>query len=363
VTPTQPRLTLPRRPLGATGLEVSVLGFGAAPLGNLYRRLDEATAFAAVVEACDQGINLFDMAPHYGNGLAELRAGAALRQVLQDRPRDGIVVSTKVGRWLDPLRSRPAQVEAPDLPGRTSPGFAAALAHRAVLDYSYDGTLRCLEQSLLRTGLERFDIALIHDVDIWTHGSAAVEARFREAMEGAYRALSRLRDEGVVRAIGAGLNEPGMCERFVHAGDFDLMLLAGRYTLLEQPALDSFLPLAQQRKIALLLGGVFNSGILATGAVPGARYNYRPAAPEVMQRVSRIEGVCASHGVRLPDAALQFALAHPAVSSLVLGAETPDEIRRNLRSLAAPIPDPLWRDLKAEGLLPEAAPTPDPPAP
>jgi D-threo-aldose 1-dehydrogenase len=298
------------------------------------------------------------MAPHYGNGLAELRAGAALRQVLQRRSRDSIVISTKVGRWFDPMASSAVAAAGTGEPALPSPGFAGPLPHRAVLDYSYDGTLRSIEQSLLRTGLDRFDIVLIHDVDVWTHGAAAIDAHFKEAMEGAYRALSRLRDEGVVRAIGVGVNEPEMCERFANAGDFDTMLLAGRYSLLEQPALATFLPLAQKKNISVLLGGVFNSGILATGSVAGARYNYQIAPPAVMAHVVRIEVVCASHGVRLADVALQFALAHPAVTSLVLGAVTPDEVRRNLASLTAPIPGALWRDLRAAGLLPDAAPTP-----
>ena len=355
---------LPRRPLGRTGLDVTVLGFGAAPLGNLFSHLDEATSVAAVVAAFDGGINLLDMAPHYGNGLAELRAGEALRQVLQHRSRDSIVVSTKVGRWFDPMPTGRAAALAPDVGHAevASPGFVGALPHRAVLDYSYDGTLRSIEQSLLRTGLNRLDIVLIHDVDVWTHGPDAIEARFSEAMNGAYRALSRLRDEGVVRAIGVGLNESEMCERFAHAGDFDTMLLAGRYSLLEQPALGSFLPLALQKNIAVMLGGVFNSGILATGAVAGARYDYQPAPAAVMARVAAIDAVCALHSVRLADAALQFALGHPAVTTLVLGAVTPNEVRRNIASLAAPIPPQLWRDLRTEGLLPAAAPTPEGPA-
>jgi D-threo-aldose 1-dehydrogenase len=263
-----------------------------------------------------------------------------------------------VGRWFDPLGPSSAASCDADDPALDSPGFAGPLPHRAVLDYSYDGTLRSIEQSLLRTGLDRLDIVLIHDVDVWTHGAAAIEARFREAMEGAYRALSRLRDEGVVRAIGVGVNEHRMCERFVYAGDFDAMLLAGRYSLLEQPALERFFPLALQRGIAVFLGGVFNSGILATGARPGARYNYQPAPPDVLERVARIEAVCASHGVRLADAALQFALAHPVVTSLVLGAVTPQEVQRNLASLAAEIPIALWGELRDGGLLSEAAPTP-----
>jgi D-threo-aldose 1-dehydrogenase len=339
------------RPLGRTGIPVSILGFGSAPLGDLYARLDEEAAIATVAAAQAGGITLFDTSPHYGNGLAELRCGAALRRV----PREGFVLSTKVGRWMDP---RSAGGSATGGAGVAAPGFAGGVPHRAVLDYSYDGTLRAFEQSLLRLGLDRIDLLLIHDVDVWTHGPEAIEARFREAMEGAYRALDRLRAEGAVRAVGVGLNEAPMCVRFARAGDFDCMLLAGRYSLLEQPALEEFLPLAQARGIGVMLGGVFNSGILATGPVPGARYDYKPAPPDILAQVGRIEAVCRAHGVALPDAALHFALAHPAVASVVLGAVSPAEVARNLAALRASIPAPLWRDLKAEGLLDPAAPTP-----
>ena len=338
------------RALGRTKIPVSILGFGSAPLGDLYARLDEETAFATVAAALAGGVTLFDTSPHYGNGLAELRCGAALRRA----PREKFVLSTKVGRWMDP---RAAGGSATGV-GVAAPGFAGGVPHRAVLDYSYDGTLRSFEQSLLRLGLDRIDVLLIHDVDVWTHGPEAIEARFREAMEGAYRALDRLRAEGAVRAIGVGLNEAEMCVRFAQAGDFDCMLLAGRYSLLEQPALSAFLPLAEARGIGVMLGGVFNSGILATGPVPGARYNYKPAPPAVLERVGRIEAVCRAHGVALPEAALHFALAHPAVASVILGAVTPTEVARNLAALDARIPSGLWRDLKAEGLLDPAAPTP-----
>ena len=345
---------LPRRCVGTTGIEVIVLCFGAAPLGNLFDHLDEATSVATVLGASACGINLLDMAPLYGHGLAELRVGAALRQALQERSRASLVVPIKVGRWFDPVtRQRETPTGDAD-----SPGYVGALGHRPVFDYSYEGTLRSIEQSLRRTGLDHFDIALIHDVDVWTHGADAIEARFGEAMNGAYRALYCLRDEGVVRAIGVGVNESEICERFALAGNFDAMLLAGQSSLLEQPALVSFLPLGQRRGIAVLLGGVFNSGILATGAVPGARYNYREAPPDTMARVRAIEAVCTSHDVGLADASLQFALSHPPATSVVLGAVTPVQVQRNLGSLSAPIPAALWLDLRAVGLLPADAPTP-----
>src|SRR5215471_17412459 len=265
-----PVSSLPRRKLGRTGLDVSILGFGTAPLGDLFVRIPDDVAIATVERAFALGINLLDSSPLYGRGLAEHRCGTALRRVR----RSDIVVCTKVGRWMDPLHS----------PSDDS-GFVGGQPHRAVVDYSYDGTMRSVEQSLLRLGLDRLDLLLIHDVDIWTHGADAIEDRFREAMAGAYKALDRLRGEGVVAGIGVGVNEAEMCVRFAQAGSFDVMLLAGRYSLLEQPALTEFLPLAQQQGIGVLLGGVFNSGILATGAVRGAKYNYREAPAEVLAKV------------------------------------------------------------------------------
>jgi D-threo-aldose 1-dehydrogenase len=298
-----------------------------------------------VERALALGINLVDTSPLYGRGLAEHRCGTAIRRV----PRDQVVLCTKVGRWMDPFHA----------PGDGS-RYAGGQPHRAVVDYSYDGTLRSVEQSLLRLGTDRLDLLLIHDVDVWTHGKDAIEDRFSEAMNGAYVALDRLRGEGVVAGIGIGVNEAEMCVRFAQAGSFDTMLLAGRYSLLEQPALTQFLPLAQAQGIAVLLGGVFNSGILATGAVAGAKYNYHDAPPEILTKVARIERVCAAHGVALPTAALHFALGHPAVASLVLGAQTPQEVEANVAALSSVVPAALWTDLKAEHLLDAEAPVPGP---
>jgi D-threo-aldose 1-dehydrogenase len=339
-----PVSTLPRRWLGRTGLDVSVLGFGTAPLGDLFVRIPDAVAIATVERAFALGINLLDSSPLYGRGLAEHRCGTALRRV----NRQDIVLCTKVGRWMDPFH-------APD----DVAGFVGGQPHRAVFDYSYDGTMRSVEQSLLRLGTDRLDLLLIHDVDVWTHGRDAIEQRFRQAMEGAYVALDRLRGEGVVKGIGIGVNEADMCARFAKAGTFDTMLLAGRYSLLEQPALAEFLPLALEQGIGVMLGGVFNSGILATGAVSGAKYNYRDAPPEMLDRVSRIGRVCAAHNTPLPTAALHFALGHRAVASLVLGGVTPQEVERNVAALSSDVPAALWSDLKAARLLDEAAPVPE----
>jgi D-threo-aldose 1-dehydrogenase len=336
---------LPTRPLGTTGVPVTILGFGGAPLGDLFERLDEGTAVATVAAAHRAGMTLFDTSPHYGNGLSELRFGAALRRFR----RDSYVLSTKVGRRMNPR-----------MPGGSvgGPGFAGGVPHASVVDYSYDGTLRSFEQSLLRLGLDRIDILLLHDVDVWTHGPEMADQRFREAMEGAYRAVHELRGEGVIKAVGLGLNEADTAVRFLHAGDFDCVLLAGRYSLLHQDALDEFLPLAEQKGISVILGGVFNSGILATGAQPGAHFNYRPAPPEILDKVARIERVCESHGVPIAVAALQFSLGAPAVASVILGGVTPAEVERNMKAIRTPVPAALWSDLKAEGLLPDAVPVP-----
>lgn len=334
---------IPRRPLGESGLEVTALGFGGAPLGDLYAPLDDATAIATVEAALDAGIALLDTSPLYGRGLSEHRIGTALRR----RPRSSFVLSTKVGRVYSPAPSGVRHAE----------GYAGGLPHEGRCDYSYDGTMRSLEQSMLRLGVASVDVALIHDVDPWTHGESAGE-RQREALAGAYRALADLRAQRVVRAIGIGVNDADVCERFVREADLDCVLLAGRYSLLEQPALDRFLPLACERRVGVMLGGVFNSGILATGAVAGARYNYRAAPPEILARVSAVERVCGAHGVSLAHAALAFVLGHPAVSSVVLGAVSPDEVRRNADAFRRPVPATLWRDLKAERLLREDAPVP-----
>lgn len=299
---------------------------------------------ATVVAALEAGISLIDVSPLYGHGLAEHRIGAALRQFSGPRP----VLSTKIGRIMDPFAGR-----------GTGSGYLGGLPHGARFDYSADGVKRSLEQSLLRLGTDRIDIALIHDVDVWTHGREAIDACLREALTGAYPALAKLRDEGVVSAIGIGVNEAEICSLFARETDMDAMLLAGRYSLLEQPALEEFLPLAQQKGIGVMLGGVFNSGILATGPVPGAKYNYQPAPEPVLARVRAIEAVCAAHAVPLRVASLAFALAHPAVTSVVLGGVTPREVAENIAAVSVPVPLGLWRDLKAKGLLNADAPTPD----
>jgi D-threo-aldose 1-dehydrogenase len=323
------------------------LGMGTAPLGNMGRVLDEATAQAALQAAWDVGCRYIDTAPFYGLGLSETR----INHFLRSRPRDDYILSTKVGRRLAvcPPEERSASNQFLDVPSR-----------RVVFDYSYDGVMRSMEDSFERLGVDRIDILFCHDVDVFTHGSKeASDARIREFMEGGYHALHKLREQGAVAAIGAGVNNWEVCETLARAGDFDLFLLAGRYTLLEQDALVTFLPLCVERGIGIVLGGPYNSGILARGPVPGATYNYTPAPQDILDRVARIEQVCAGHGVRLIEAALRFPLAHPAVVSVIPGGQTAGEVESNAEVLRAKIPPALWADLKSQGLLRADAPVPN----
>jgi D-threo-aldose 1-dehydrogenase len=335
---------IPMRKLGRTGLEVSALGFGSAPLGDIYEVLDDRVAIETVGAAAEAGITLFDTAPLYGQGSAEHRIGTALRR----RQKGSYVVSTKVGRVLSP---------APKGRVKTS-RFVGGLEFDVTNDYSYDAAMRSHEHSLMRLGLPAVDVLLIHDADAWTHGPEEGPNRFREAMSGAYRALEKLRSEGVIKGIGLGLNDPAYMARYLREGDFDCILMAGRYSLLEQPALAEVLPLAIEKNVGVMLGGVFNSGILATGPIAGARYNYTPAPPEIISRVTAIERICMSHGVPLSTAAMQFPLGHPAVSSLALGAVSPGEVRQNVSAMKTKVPPAMWRDLVAERLLDPGAPTP-----
>jgi D-threo-aldose 1-dehydrogenase len=315
---------------------LSRLSLGCAPLGNLYRPTSDADARGAVEAAWDAGVRYFDTAPHYGLGLSERRLGAALR----DRPRDAFTVSTKVGRRLEPV----ADGERPD-----DEGYAVAPTHRRVWDFTRDGVLRSLESSLERLGLDRVDVLFAHDPD----------DHYTEVLDGAYPALEELRAQGVVRSIGAGMNQAGMLADFVRHTDMDLLMLAGRYTLLEQGALDDLLPLCERRGVRIVAAGVFNSGLLARDVPPDdAHYDYAAAPGELVARARRIAAVCGRHGVTLPAAALAFPLAHPAVASVCVGARSATQVERNAALFAARIPAGLWAELRAEGLLREDAPAP-----
>lgn len=328
------------------GLTFTELGFGTAPLGNLYRAIGDDDAHAVLCEAWEAGCRYFDTAPLYGLGLAETR----LNRFLRARKRDDYLLSTKIGRIL--------KVCAPE--ERTGIGkFFDTPCRREHYDYSYDGVMRSLEASLERLGVDRVDILYAHDLCIFTHGSKAEsDRRIEELMTSGYAAMVSLRDQGVVKAIGAGVNEWEVCQTLAERGDFDLFLPAGRYTLLEQEALESFLPLCAERGIGIVLGGPYNSGILASGPKPGAFYNYSEAPPAVIENVRQIEEVCTAHDVPLSAAALQFPLLHASVVSVIPGGQSVDEVRNNRANLEVEIPAALWADLKARKLLRADAPTP-----
>lgn len=328
--------------LGNGGITFTELGFGTAPLGNLYRAISDAEADAILEAAWEGGVRYFDTAPLYGLGLSETR----LNRFLRDKPRDGYVLSSKVGRLLRVAPEHEGQGKWFDVPSRVG-----------VYDYTHDGVMRSVEFSLERLGVARIDILYVHDLDVWTHGSAEVlEGYMRTFLESGHRALVALRDQGVIGAFGAGINEEGPAEHIARHGDPDLFLLASRYTLLQQPALESFLPYCESRGIGVVIGAPYNSGILATGARPGAKFSYEDAPEEVLERVRRIEAVCARHGVRLVDAAFRFPLRHPAVVSVIPGGQGVAEMVSNLAAERAEVPDALWADLKAEGLLRTDAP-------
>jgi len=314
--------------VGGSPVFVTELAFGGAAIGNLFTPVTEAAARAAVDAAWEGGIRTFDTAPHYGLGLSERRLGSALRH----RPRDEYVISTKVGRLL-----RPADPpHGDDTYGHDTEGFAVPADHLRVFDYSADGVRRSLESSLLRLGLDRVDIALIHDPD--AHGS--------QALSETYPALEKLRAEGCVRAIGVGMNQAAMLTRFVTDTDIDVVLVAGRYTLLDRSAADALLPAALERGVSVIAGGVFNSGLLAAPAA-GSTYEYQAAPDSLISRARRLEAVCARFGVPLRAAAARFPLAHAAVTSVLIGARSAAEITDAIRLRELGIPAELWDALAA----------------
>ncbi|MGP4087764.1 aldo/keto reductase [Streptomyces sp. KR55] len=320
--------------LGGSAVPVSELAFGAGGIGNLYTEVGEQQAYEAVDAAWQRGIRYFDTAPHYGLGLSERRLGAALRE----RPRAQYTISTKVGRRLEP-----SDGTGDDLGN----GFAVPATHRRVWDFSEDGVRRTLEASLERLGLDRVDVVYLHDPD--DHAEWA----FREG----YPALEKLRSEGVVGAIGAGMNQAEMLTRFVHDTDVDVVLCAGRYTLLDQGALTELLPAAQARGTSVVIGGAFNSGLLADPK-PGATYNYATASPELLHRALRLKSVADRHGTTLRAAALALCAAHPAVASVLVGARSAHEVVDCAQQFGASVPTAFWQELRDTGLLPPDAPVP-----
>ncbi len=330
--------------LGNGGLSFTEIGMGTAPLGNLYRAISDDEAQAVLDRAWDAGVRYYDTAPLYGYGLSETR----LNRFLRGKPRDDYVLSTKVGRLLHACA--PADRDGVgkwfEVPNR-----------REEYDYSYDGVLRSVDFSLERLGADRIDILFVHDIDVPNQGSRAnVNAKVDQLMAGGYHALEKMRGEGVIRAFGAGVNEWQVCQTLTERGDFDIFLLAGRYTLLEQEALESFLPMAEARDIGIVTGGPYNSGILATGPVEGAYYNYQPAARDVLDKVAKIQAVCEAHGVRLIDAAFQFPLMHPATLSVIPGGQGVAEMDSNLVASRTAIPSDVWAELKEKRLMRPDAP-------
>lgn len=315
-----------RRALGGSGVPVTRLALGCAPLGGLYAAVSDADAHATVDAAWERGVRTFDTAPHYGAGVSERRVGAALRA----RPREELVVCTKVGRLLAPAHgSRPA----PSM-------FAGEPAVERVFDFSRDGVLRSLEASLERLGLDRVDVVHVHDPD----------DHLEQAIAEAVPALAELRDQGAIGAVGAGMNDAAPLARIVAESDVDCVLVAGRWTLLDQSAADALLPACERRGVAVLAAGVFNSGILADPR-PGATYDYAPAPTAVVERARAVAAVCARHGVSPADAAMAFALRHPAVAAIVVGARSAAEVAEDADGLARPVPAALWEELSARGLV------------
>jgi D-threo-aldose 1-dehydrogenase len=334
------------RKLGNTGVVLTHLGFGTAPLGELFFKVDELTAAATLQAAWDAGIRYYDTAPYYGRGLSEIRVG----RFLDSKPRSEFVLSTKTGRWFFP----PADPDA-----FQTGVWAGGLRFDHVHDYSYDGLMRSYEQSHMRLGMNRIDLLIIHDLDFWFHATEQkVTAYLNQLFTSGWRALEELRKHKLIRGIGAGINEVGMMPRFLDMVGLDFFLVALRYTLMEQEVLEVEFPYCERMSVGVVVGGVYNSGITASGPVPGAKYNYTDATPEVLGKVERMQAICRKHDTPLAAAALQFPLAHPIVASVIPGAIGPKQVQQNVESFKRPISSELWSDLKREGLVSENAPTP-----
>ena len=338
--------TIPTRQVGKSGVHVTRFGLGTAPLGDLFEALSEEQAQQTLRAAWDVGVRYFDTAPFYGYGKSEHRVGHFLRQ----QPRDEFVLSTKVGRVFK---------AAPDSARREPGMFAAGLPFEFEVDFSYDGIMRSFEDSLQRLSLPSADLLVIHDLDFFFHeNETRVRAHLNQLYTSGWRALDELRRHGVVKGVGAGINEYGMIPRFLEMMDLDFFLVAHGYNLLDQRMLESEFSQCEERGIGVIIGAVFASGILATGAVPGARYFYVPATEEILERTRKIEAICAEFDVPLPAAALQFLLANPLISAIIPGALEPGHVKSNFALLEHPIPAALWERLREAGLLRADAPTP-----
>jgi D-threo-aldose 1-dehydrogenase len=335
-----------RRTLGSTGIEVTQLGLGGASIGELFVRVPELDAFQTVRAAWDAGVRYFDTAPWYGRGLSELRMGAGLR----GEDREAYTLSSKIGRWLRAPRNPATFTTAP---------WAGGSPNEVVFDYSYDGIMRGFEQSQQRLGITRLDVAWVHDLDHLYHGTGEkLDFHFGQLAASGWRAVDELKAAGLIRAVGAGINDRGLMTRFLDLVPVDAFLVAMPYTLLDQGVLDDEFPACEARGIGFVIGSPFASGILAKGDTPDAKYAYAPASDEVRARVRGISAVCERHGAPLAAAALQFPLGHRAVASVIPGASSPAQAERNVAAFTHPIPVELWAELKHEGLLREDAPVP-----
>ena len=329
------------RTLARGGVPFSSIGFGAAPIGNLFSAVEDEVAQAALLSAWQGGVSYFDTAPYYGYGLSERRVGRFLSQLRAP----ALTISTKVGRLIGP-----GPAGAP-----VTGEYAASGA--AVFDYSRDGIRRSFESSLERLGRERVDILLLHDVGAATHGARHAEM-FKMALDQALPAMAQLKADGACRAIGIGVNEETVCLEVMRHFDLDCILLAGRYSLLDHASLHGVMAEAQRRGVGLIIGGPYNSGLLAGKSAPGATYDYRPADAEVLRRARRLYALCAELGVDVGAAALQFPLAHPAVVTVVVGLRSAAEVRQALERIATPIASSVWQALRAAGFILAEAPTP-----
>ncbi len=337
--------------IGKTALKVTQFGIGGTGFGNIYKAMGDQDALDTLDAGWDAGVRYFDTAPLYGSGLSEIRVGKGLARY----PRNEFVISTKVGWRLEPIEPGADQSGAVSV-------FDNALPYRGVMDYSLDAAKRSLEESLQRLDTDHVEIVLMHDPDESVSTQPNFEpyavSHFKAAMDNVYPWLDDLRRQGVVKAIGLGMNQWQMLYDFANAGDFDCFLLAGRYTLLEQESLQKFLPLCAQKQISIIVGGPYNSGILASGAVPGAYYNYAPAPHAITERVQQIEKVCAQYNVPLQSAALQFPFGHPTVAAIIPGARSAAELMQNIAYFKQTIPADFWAELKQLKLIDAAAPTP-----
>ena len=327
-----------KRKLGKTDIELSAIGFGGAPIGDLFENLQDENCYKVLENCFESNINHFDTSPYYGNGLSEQRLGCFLKKI----PKNKYYLSTKVGRYLT--------VEKEENIDRGK--WVGGLNFVPNIDYSYDGVMKSFEQSLHRLATSKIDICLIHDVDRYTHGDQ-VDHYFKIAMSGAYKALTQLKEEKIIKAIGIGVNDADMCKRFAEAGDFDCMLLAGRYTLLDQSALDDCIPIAEEKNIGIILGGVFNSGILAKGIGENITYFYQTIPDNIKKKYNEISIICERYNVSVPSVALQFCYANKSISSMVVGMDREDQINNNISSLSTNIPNDLWEELKNKNIIDE----------